>query len=38
MKTPRDPSPVDRELTGMITRTAALAIEQDRHARLAASA
>lgn len=28
----RDPSPVDRELTEMITRTAAMAIEQDRHA------
>ena len=26
----RDPSPVDRELTEMITRTAAMAIEQDR--------
>ena len=31
----RDPSPVDRELTEMITRTAAMAVEQDRHARLA---
>lgn len=31
----RDPSPVDRELTATITRTAAMAIE---HARLAASA
>lgn len=29
----RDPSPVDRELTGMITRTAAMAIEEDRRAR-----
>ncbi|HEU4887946.1 MAG TPA: GAF domain-containing protein, partial [Thermoanaerobaculia bacterium] len=26
----RDPSPVDRELTEMITRTAAMAIEHDR--------
>ena len=34
----RDPSPVDRELTEMITRTAAMAIEKDRHARLAAPA
>ncbi len=34
----RDPSPVDRELTEMITRTAAMAIEQHRGARLAASA
>jgi hypothetical protein len=34
----RDPSPVDRELTGMITRTAARAIEQDRRARLAVPA
>ena len=34
----RDPSPVDRELTGMITRTAAAAIEQDRQARLATPA
>jgi GAF domain-containing protein len=33
----RDPSPVDRELTEMITRTAAAAIEQDRRARLAVS-
>ena len=31
-------SPVDRELTEMITRTAAMAIEQHRGARLAASA
>jgi GAF domain-containing protein len=31
----RDPSPMDRELTEMITRTAALAIEQDRRTRLA---
>ena len=29
----RDPSPVDRELTEMITRTAALAIEQERSTR-----
>ncbi len=34
----RDPSPVDRELTEMITRTAAMAIEQDRHARLGVTA
>ena len=34
----RDPSPVDRELTAMIMRTAALAIERDRSTRLAASA
>ena len=33
----RDPSPVDRELTEMITRTAAMAIERDR-AGLAVSA
>lgn len=33
----RDPSPVDRELTAMITRTAAMAIERDR-AGLAVSA
>jgi len=32
----RDPSPVDRELTEMITRTAAKAIEHDRHARATA--
>lgn len=29
----RDPSPADRELTDMVTRTAALAIERDRGAR-----
>jgi GAF domain-containing protein len=34
----RDPSPVDRQLTEMITHTAAIAIEHDRSARLAASA
>jgi len=34
----RDPSPLDRELTEMITRTAAMAIEQDRHARLGVTA
>lgn len=34
----RDPSPVDRELTEMITRTAALAIERDRQSGLAESA
>jgi GAF domain-containing protein len=34
----RDPGPVDRELTEMITRTAAMAIEQDRHARLGVTA
>jgi GAF domain-containing protein len=34
----RDPSPLDRELTEMITRTAALAIERDREARLATTA
>jgi GAF domain-containing protein len=33
----RDPSPVDRELTEMITRTAATAIEHDRESRLATS-
>jgi GAF domain-containing protein len=37
-KVVRDPSPVDRELTEMITRTAATAIEQDRRARLAVPA
>ena len=37
-KVVRDPSPVDRELTEMITRTAAMAIEQDRQARISASA
>jgi GAF domain-containing protein len=31
----RDPSPVDREVTEMITRTAAAAIERDRESRLA---
>jgi len=31
----RDPSPVDRELTEMVTQTAAKAIEHDRTARLA---
>lgn len=31
----RDPSPIDRELTGMITQTAAMAIEQDRRAHRA---
>jgi GAF domain-containing protein len=30
----RDPSPVDRELTEMVTQTAAAAIEHDRQARL----
>jgi GAF domain-containing protein len=34
----RDPSPADRTLTEMITRTAAMAIEQDRRASLAVSA
>ena len=33
-RTVRDPSPVDRELTGMITRTAAMAIERDRKTRV----
>ena len=37
-KVVRDPSPVDRELTEMITRTAAMAIEQNRQARISASA
>jgi GAF domain-containing protein len=32
----RDPSPLDRELTDMITRTAAMAIERHRESRLAA--
>ena len=34
----RDPSPVDRELTETITRTAAAAIEQERRARMAVPA
>jgi GAF domain-containing protein len=34
-KVVRDPSPVDRELTEMITRTAAAAIERDRRASAA---
>ncbi|MDQ3280576.1 MAG: GAF domain-containing protein [Acidobacteriota bacterium] len=34
----RDPSPLDRELTDLITRTAASAIEQQRTSRLAAQA
>lgn len=34
----RDPSPVDRELTEMITRTAAMAIEHHRREQLPASA
>lgn len=34
----RDPSPVDRELTDMITRAAAKAIEHDRETRLRSSA
>lgn len=33
----RDPSPVDRELTGMIMRSAAIAIEQDRRAHRASA-
>jgi GAF domain-containing protein len=31
----RDPSPVDRELTDLVTRTAAMAIEHDRASRAA---
>lgn len=34
-RTVRDPSPVDRELTEMIMRTAAVAIERDRQKRMA---
>lgn len=34
----RDPSPLDRELTELITRTAAMAIERHRESRLTASA
>jgi GAF domain-containing protein len=33
----RDPSPIDRELTEMVTRTAAMAIERGRESRLAES-